>query len=111
MKKEKIEKIKKDFNEYIGECEVRIYEFANKGNRDNYSVLQFADIILEKFTGYFYGRVRVFIYDDYYVVVGNANSKELRMVGKKICEYFPAGKLCKRYGKSTQLFHCVEKIS
>lgn len=111
MKENNFEKIQEEFKTYIqNKEEVRIFVFKDKGNREHYSVLEFEEIISREYHEYFKGNVKVFVYDKYYVVVGGVTSTELRMVGKKICSHLPAGKLCKHYGKSTQLFRCVKRF-
>lgn len=110
MKEKKLKKIKENYEKYVDEKEVRVFEFVTKWNRDNYLVSKFGQIISQEYTDYFKDRVEIFIHDEYYIVVGEVEDKELRAVGRKICQHMSAGRLCKRYGKSTQLFHCIRKF-
>lgn len=48
--------------------------------------------------------------ETFYVLIGKVSSKDLRIVGKRICHYYGTGQLCKTYGNSTQLFHCIKTV-
>lgn len=107
MVKEDYSEVLNYFKEDIGKTEIRIFRFASQENRNMYSVLEFKDKILDSYNECVGNRVKVTVFPHCYVVVGEISATELRMVGKKICHYSRAGELCKRYGKSTQLFRCA----
>lgn len=53
---------------------------------------------------------RANVFKTFYVLIGKVSSKDLRIVGKRICHYYGTGQLCKTYGNSTQLFHCIKTV-
>lgn len=87
---------------------VRVYKFKRAILRDNVNLLLFKDAIQEGFRS-MRPDVRVNVFKDRYVVHGNITSRELRVIGRRICANPELGKLCKRYATSTQLFVCVNK--
>ena len=107
---EKINHILDCFSDHVGKSEIRIFEYASKANRDNHSVLEFKDIIVSEYRRYFGNNVEVYVFKTFYVLIGKVSSKDLRIVGKRICHYYGTGQLCKAYGNSTQLFHCIKTV-
>ena len=107
---EKINHILDCFSDYVGKSEIRIFECASKASRGNHSVLEFKDIIVSEYRRYFGNNVEVYVFKTFYVLIGKVSSKDLRIVGKRICHYYRTGQLCKTYGNSTQLFHCIETV-
>lgn len=107
---EKEEKLKK----YVGKKTIRVYVFVSKQIRENHLVSEFKEIIEREFFTYLKEKrkedVKVIVYDNCYVVIGDIESYQLRIVGRRICSHLRAGRLCRSYEGTNQLFHCTMKI-